>query len=461
MTPLERFKKLCETNPELASELLDAGEELARTIDSVDVNDGKGLGEVEDKVEKAVDELARKSMAAVLGKFSLDTAFVHMDGQLWRRVKEPTPCAYFTRRGEVTILRHLYRLHGVRNGPTIAPLEHAAGLVDGRWTPRAATLAAALLQNETAREAAQTCKRAGVMPYSAAALGRVTETVGTSWHDSRARIETQLMREFDLDKGVVAASVAADRVSIRIDEESGVFWRMAYCGVVTLHDAEGEAVHAIRYGFMPGESASYSLEDALRGDLAALLAKRPSLDVVVLSDGAPEMKLLLERVVEGIAPKAERALDLWHAVERIAEAAKAVKLDPKATTTDVTDMLKTRADGAAAVEALVKTWRRRARTKKARETVDEVIGYLRNNCDRMAYASLRSRNLPIGSGHVEATCKTLVSVRMKRAGARWSTQGGTAIIGLRSLDRSSRWDGAMKMLMARSVRKVTASARAS
>jgi hypothetical protein len=63
------------------------------------------------------------------------------------------------------------------------------------------------------------------------------------------------------------------------------------------------------------------------------------------------------------------------------------------------------------------------------------LGYFRRNRLRMDYARLRAQNLPIGSGVVEATCKTLVSQRMKRSGQRWTIDGGQAILTFRALAR--------------------------
>ena len=48
--------------------------------------------------------------------------------------------------------------------------------------------------------------------------------------------------------------------------------------------------------------------------------------------------------------------------------------------------------------------------------------------------------LPIGSGIVEAACKTLVTERLKRSGMRWGAHGGQAILTLRSLVQSHRFE---------------------
>ncbi len=64
----------------------------------------------------------------------------------------------------------------------------------------------------------------------------------------------------------------------------------------------------------------------------------------------------------------------------------------------------------------------------------------------MRYAKAQAQNLPIGSGVVEAACKTLATERMKRSGMRWRHTGGQAILTLRALHQSERFERGWKLL---------------
>lgn len=84
--------------------------------------------------------------------------------------------------------------------------------------------------------------------------------------------------------------------------------------------------------------------------------------------------------------------------------------------------------------------------RKGRQTMSRVLGYFRKNRERMRSCRYQCHGLPIGTGVIEATCKTLVTERMKHAGMRWASHGGQAILTLRSLIQSDRWTRAWSLL---------------
>ncbi len=66
--------------------------------------------------------------------------------------------------------------------------------------------------------------------------------------------------------------------------------------------------------------------------------------------------------------------------------------------------------------------------------------FFQRNKHRMTYADFRRRGLPIGSGIVEAACKSIVKSRLCRSGMRWTRKGGQYILHLRAHIKSGRWE---------------------
>ncbi len=70
-------------------------------------------------------------------------------------------------------------------------------------------------------------------------------------------------------------------------------------------------------------------------------------------------------------------------------------------------------------------------TKSNKAFIDKKFEYFRKNKERMQYGLFTAAGLFVGSGVVEAACKTIVCSRLKRAGAHWSKKGAANIIAIR------------------------------
>ena len=65
------------------------------------------------------------------------------------------------------------------------------------------------------------------------------------------------------------------------------------------------------------------------------------------------------------------------------------------------------------------------------EKIRTEADYFERNAERMRYPKFRRQHLFVGSGVIEAECKTVVASRLKRSGMFWTVRGANAILALR------------------------------
>src|SRR6185295_18951600 len=142
-------------------------------------------------------------------------------------------------------------------------------------------------------------------------------------------------------------------------------------------------------------------------------------------------------------------LDFYHAATHLKSAADAVcgaeTTESKALFESWKTTLKEDPSGAEKVIRAL-TYRRDVARGIERKALGTELNYFRSQRGGMLYQRFKEAKWPIGSGVVEAACKTLVSERLKQSGMRWSLRGGQSILTLRSLIQSDRWEGAWRIL---------------
>jgi len=78
--------------------------------------------------------------------------------------------------------------------------------------------------------------------------------------------------------------------------------------------------------------------------------------------------------------------------------------------------------------------------EEGKELLEKEALYFEKNKERMRYSDFRRQGLFIGSGVVEAGCRTVIGQRLKQSGMHWTVRGANNIIALRCCILSNRWE---------------------
>lgn len=412
---------------------------------------------IETDVRRAAAECERVALQRIVQAADIDAPRIRIDdNELFKAYRGEVE--YESAVGKLRVERTLYREH--RNGPTSDPVALKLGMVAKTWLPGAASQMAALLATGPSREAASLAAELGRLPYSRSSFERIGHAVAEHYIERHADIDELLIAEYAPPTTTAGLAISLDRVSVPMEEprerprgrpRKGAAkrpvernFRMAYCGCVTLLDHDGEPLHKICYGRMP-QGDPVDLVEGLASDVMMLLRHRPDLTVTLIADGAPELWALLDAQLNaetlGVAP--HRLIDMFHLLEKLGAAAVALHGEHEAEALRRRWCLRLKNSDTAALRILDEL----RRDDNGSDAVHAAITYIENNHDRMNYARAKDEGRPLGSGAVESTCKSLVTLRMKRPGSRWHELSGEHIIQLRALRLSDRWSEAMALTL--------------
>ena len=419
--------------------------------------------------ERAVLAAANDACRLVLETTLQATAEAHpdrvrVDGVLYERHHEGT-VLYHSLCGPLEVRRATYREMGERNGPTVVPLDLATGLIDGA-TPALAYRVALGYAQGPGRHAEEQMHADHRRPPSRSTLERLGKAIGTQTDHVAPRIEAALRREETVPEGTHAIVVGLDRTTVPMEEPRpagaapttrrkarttpylrtppgpvDVQYRMAYVGTVSLVDRTGEALITRRYAIASTEDPA-GLTARMMADINRARAQASRLPVGIVQDAAPELWTLLRTALraETRLRRWHEGIDRYHLNERLAEILRLVEPDERRrhqqlrrwnTALDTDDR---------AIDRIAR-WVAQQIPEYNGEvlaTLEAHWTYLIKNNDRMRYATLRYAGLPCGSGATEGACKSVVTIRTKRSGQRWHTDGVTAALSLRAIYLSER-----------------------
>lgn len=430
------------------------------------------MGKMELEVQQAVNQAGLSCMEMLLESLNPGKQVLECEGETMRLVLASSN-RYVTRFGLARVRCDLYR--SVRNGSTVCPLEGRAGIMGGLWTPGAARLMALMMAGSTLRESKKLCEEIG-MEVSTSSLGRLLPLLSGAWEADRLKHEEVLraLQTVPPEAAVMCVSVDGVMAPMREKAASRQLKREAAgkhasgpagyseigCGTISLHESAGERLATIYQARMP-ESKKTTLAEEITAEVLDLQQLRPELTRVYLSDGAPvnwqiaaatEAAVRLQYECAGLDYKpAVEIVDYFHANGHLKKACDAIYGEGTVKGKAQFDILRIKLkelDGG--VDTIINFLRyRHQQARCGRRAIETELNYFRRQRKRMDYARYSRANLPIGSGVVEAACKTIVTERMKRSGMAWSMEGGQAILTLRTWIRSNRFDQAWEILTKR------------
>ena len=377
----------------------------------------------------------------------------------WGRERSPTETALGSLR--LAMGRHVCVDCGRSARPRSAWLD-----IDGSMTPMARRMASELGSSCCYAEADRLLNVVGGVNFGAKRVERATRAVGEDVEARRQEMLSSAATAFggegaandpsfdgapvrkSLKEGqVLCVALDGTGVPARPSETAGrsgrdggrATTREAKVGAVWVVEADGEGGTRDVPGTVRYFAAIESAEDDRQGDSPvarrmlrelAALGFAPEDVGVAIGDGAG----WLRRLYEEWFPNAARIVDFFHATEYLWEAAQA----------------RHPGDGEAA-----KRWAgKQCRRLKAGRMDDvlealrapgaggeerrKAIRYLSERRGQMRYDEYLARGQPIGSGRVEAACKTVVGRRLKCTGMRWCVNGANPVLWVRCA-RLSGW----------------------
>lgn len=310
------------------------------------------------------------------------------------------------------------------------PLDNTTSVAGYPVTPQAARTAVEEAGERPYEQAVAHLARSHQIRMGKELLENLTKTVGAYWLDQDLERTRCAQAEHAAPAEQFRARVClifADGVMVHTDGD----WHEARVGTVRSQGPDGEVRKSSIVRF--AEVLPFG-QDLWRH--ACELGYRSASQVAFLADGSHWLWALAARHFQ----RAILIADFWHVCDNVCQCAKVFfgegTEETKHWSMQVCGHLRAGdVDGALRqVEAL-----NPRNVKSRREAKHALVTYLTNNRDRMDYPRYEALGLPIGSGEVEAQCKTLVQARCKQAGMRWHTEGVESLLRVRCALKDGRY----------------------
>ena len=238
----------------------------------------------------------------------------------------------------------------------------------------------------------------------------------------------------ELKKPVHSIGISRDGTTTPIRGEG---YKIAMAGTIGLYSSSGERLHTIYTGAAP-EKGKATFDHSFKKEIIGIKSTYPSRIYAGIADGEKANWTYLAQYTD------YQILDFYHATSYLGNYSKAVYNSPELTQKWLTlscSQLKNQENAAQELQKEMSDYAITKNIKDKAHPVKKAVTYYTNNMDKMAYYKYQEKNLPIGSGVVEAACKTLIKQRFSKSGCKWNRPTIRAILLARALILTNgRWN---------------------
>jgi len=395
------------------------------------------------------------------------------DGRALRRLKQPHVRRYLSIFGELNIRRRVYAQREKQRIER-APLDERLGLPAGEFSYVLEDWLQRLCLKESFHEAVTDLKQLlGVSPSERAAeqmnqhMAERAGDFGLQHAAPPPEQEGELLVGTADGKGVPMRRPLEERVQPkhrRGKGEKANRKQMAYVGAVytidrfrrTANDVVEEWSRQLRAADRPKPQHKQVWAEMARGAEARSCTGREWLFVemaVACYQRDPQRRKTLICLMDGEVAlwemqgewlgRAIGILDLFHVMERLWKAAYCFHAEGSSQAEQfVSHRLRMLLEGKVGyvIGGLKRLRDQHELRGEKRRAVNAVIRYYENNRQHMQYDEYLAAGYPIGSGVAEGACRHVVKDRMEQTGMRWTLNGAQAMLHLRALYLTGRWD---------------------
>jgi hypothetical protein len=450
---------------ELAQKLRQAMNDLPMDTLTADLAEKVGKG-----LQQSIRSAALVAYQTFIESYDVHTETIEVEGKILR-LKIPSEKTFLTPFGELTMRRNLYQAD--RGGSAYIPLDEQWGMAGEYATPEVQECILFGMAHLTAKEVESFLKKSSLFHPSEKAIKNIVEKTGEVIETHVEALNAAIRAEEEVPAKTTAVVASMDGANVLLRENGQQRGRPQ-----ERPGEENSPVTDSAYkNAMVGSISFYKPEVNDDGQLEPMrlrtlyLARMPEaqfptfkrqfeqeLDHVEKALGEKVTKILLNdghRTIWNYVDHHERfaeyekLVDFYHTSEHLSHAAEAL-FGKKSKAADEWydkwyDKLLEEDNAANAILRSMDYYAQHLKIPKSRlKDLEKEQIFFQRNQHRMNYADFIRRGLPIGSGPVEAACKSVVKTRLCRSGMRWSRKGGQKILNLRVYVKADRWDSFWK-----------------